>query len=199
MVGAATQRFESDMVKWRVTLSQTTGLNNLRDGYRHLRKDIELLTDLLASAGIDSTKVSIQPISSYPNYDREGQVSGNTLQQSVFVITTDINAIEGIALNPEALIEQGVVLQSSRLEYFYSDMATIKTNLLAAATEDARRRAQKIVENSGVSLGAVTQLRTGVFQIREPFSNEISDYGMYNTETREKDITVTVHASFAIE
>jgi len=197
--GAATERFQSDMVKWRVTLSQVAGLNDMKSGYRRLSRDITLLKSLLASAGIDSANVSIQPISSYSNYDRDGQITGNTLQQAVFVITSDIDAIDDLALNPEELIEKGVVLQSSRLEYFYSGLAEIKTELLAAATEDARRRAEKIVENSGVAIGKVTALRAGVFQIREPFSTEISDYGMHNTQTREKDITVTVHASFAID
>ena len=41
--------------------------------------------------------------------------------------------------------------------------------------------------------------RAGVFQITEPYSTEVSGMGMYNTSTRRKEITVTVHASFALD
>jgi hypothetical protein len=35
-------------------------------------------------------------------------------------------------------------------------------------------------------------------QITEPYSTEVSDYGIYSTSTREKNITVTVSVSFTI-
>jgi hypothetical protein len=37
-----------------------------------------------------------------------------------------------------------------------------------------------------------------VFQITEPYSTEVSGFGVHNTATRQKEITVTVHASFAL-
>jgi len=42
-------------------------------------------------------------------------------------------------------------------------------------------------------------IKAGVFQIIEPYSTEVESYGMYNTSSRKKDITVTVHAQFLIE
>jgi hypothetical protein len=41
--------------------------------------------------------------------------------------------------------------------------------------------------------------KAGVFQIIEPYSTEVESYGMYNTSSRKKDITVTVHAQFLIQ
>jgi hypothetical protein len=38
-----------------------------------------------------------------------------------------------------------------------------------------------------------------VFQITEPFSTEVSDFGVHNTATKRKEITVTVHATFEME
>jgi hypothetical protein len=78
-------------------------------------------------------------------------------------------------------------------------LSDIKLELLAEATKDAQKRALEIAKNSNVRLGNVTSLRVGVFQITEPFSTEVSDYGMYNTRTKQKDITVTVRASFKIQ
>jgi hypothetical protein len=85
------------------------------------------------------------------------------------------------------------------LQYFSTRLADIKQDLLAKATRDARARAEKILSGTERSLGKVTSLRAGVFQITEPYSTEVSGYGMYSTQTREKEITVTVHASFTID
>jgi hypothetical protein len=38
-----------------------------------------------------------------------------------------------------------------------------------------------------------------VFQITEPFSTEVTDYGVHSTSTRSKEITVTVHATFSVD
>jgi hypothetical protein len=199
VTGYATMSFEADIVKWRVTLQRSTGLTDLVDGYRKIQGDVELFKRLLIDQGLAEEDISVQPINTYQNYGREGQVTGNTIQQALFVISSNIDAIETLALDPSKLIESGVTVQSSQLEFFSSKLADIKQQLLAEATRDAQKRAQEIVTSAGRTLGKVISLRSGVFQITEPYSTEVSGYGMYNTQTRQKDITVTVRASFLID
>jgi len=198
VVGMATKRFDSDIVKWRITIGRNTGLNDISHGYSLIQNDLQFLKKLFTEKGFQEKELTIQPINTLPNYSREGQISGYNLQQGIFVITSNISAVEDIALNPAALIDQGIILQNSNLEYFYSRLSDIKMELLAEATKDAQKRAFEIAQNSSVHLGNVTSLRVGVFQITEPFSTEVSDYGMYSTLTKQKDITVTVRASFKI-
>lgn len=198
VVGYATMSFDADIVKWRVTLQRTTGLNDLVQGYKKIQGDVDLFKKLLTDQGIDEADISVQPINTYQNWGRDGEVTGNNIQQGLFVVSSHIDQIQDLALDPSKLIEGGVTLQSSQLEFFSSKLADIKQELLAEATKDARKRAENIVESAGRSLGKVTSLRSGVFQITEPYSTEVSGYGMYNTQTREKDITVTVRASFQI-
>ena len=199
VVGMATKRFDSDIVKWRLTISRNSGLNDVTQGYSLIQTDLSFLRKLLAEKGLLEKEITIQPINTMPNYSREGQISGYILQQGVFVITSNIAAVEEIALDPAGLINRGIVLQNSDLEYFYSKLSDIKMELLAEASKDAQKRAEEIAKNSGIHLGPVTSLKTGVFQITEPFSTDVSDYGMYNTKTKQKDITITVRASFKIQ
>jgi hypothetical protein len=198
VVGMATKQFDSDIVKWRITIGRNTGLNDIGKGYLLIQNDLQFLKKLFTEKGFQEKELTIQPINTFPNYSREGEISGYNLQQGVFVITSNIQAVEDLALNPAALIDKGIILQNSNLEYFYSKLSDIKMELLAEATKDARKRAEEIARNSAVRLGSVTSLRVGVFQITEPFSTEVSDYGMYNTRTKQKDISVTVRGSFKI-
>ncbi|SYZ71860.1 conserved hypothetical protein [Candidatus Zixiibacteriota bacterium] len=199
VVGAATKRFDSDIVKWRITLNRTSDIKELSTGYRLIQADLQVLKGLLKERNIDDKDISIQPIGTDPVYGPQGQTSNYNIRQSLFVVTANIAAVEELALNPAALLDKGVIMQNSNLEYLNSQLAEIKMALLSEATKDARKRAEEIAKNSGASLGTVTSLKAGVFQINEPYSNEVSDYGMYNTQTKTKDITVTVRASFIIK
>jgi hypothetical protein len=199
VVGAATRRFDSDIVKWRITLNRTSDIKELSTGYKLIRADLQVLKNLLKEKNIDDKDISIQPISTDPVYGSQGQTSNYNIRQSLFVVTSDIAAVEELALNPSALLDKGVIMQNSNLEYLNSQLSEIKIALLSEATKDARKRAEEIAKNSGASLGTVTSLKAGVFQINEPYSNEVSDYGIYNTQTKAKDITVTVRASFIIK
>lgn len=198
VVGAATRRFEADVVKWRITVGRSVGLTDSRSGYAQTRADFQALLAELKSGGINEADISVQPINRNYTYDNQGNVAGHNYSQSAFVISTDLATVERLALNPDALIERGVTLQNSALEYYFSKLPDIKKELLAEATKDARQRAEEIARNSGAGIGRVASARAGIFQITEPFSTDVSDYGIYNTSTRQKDVTVTVTAEFAI-
>ena len=198
VVGAATKRYESDIVKWRITVGRNTGLGDASAGYSDTRKAFEGLMAELKAAGISDEAISVQPINRNPVYDNNGNHTGYSFNQSVYVISSDLATVEKLALNPDQMFEKGVALQSSLLEYYFSKLPDIKKELLAEATRDAKQRAIEIAKNSGSGIGSMRSARTGIFQITEPYSTEVSDYGIYNTSTRQKDVTVTVTAEFGV-
>lgn len=200
VTGAASERFESDVVKWSITMSRQVSAEEFSSGYALIRTDLASVRRVLTGAGIPAETIGVQPVNAMPTWDQFGQRSGYNLEQSVYVIAQDGGqAIEALALDPTPLIDEGVVISSSRLEYFYSKIDELKHTLLSAATTDAVRRAGEIAGAAGQSVGDIVSARAGVFQITEPFSTEVSDYGMHNTAVRAKDITVTVHATFATD
>ena len=71
--------------------------------------------------------------------------------------------------------------------------------MLAEATKDARKRAEMISQNAGNELGELKYADMGVIQITPLYSNEISDYGMNDTYSLEKEITAIVHCEFKIK
>jgi len=198
VVGAATKRYESDIVKWRITVGRNTGLGEASIGYSDTRKAFESLMAELNAAGIGDSAISVQPINRNPVYDNNGNNTGYSFNQSVYVISSDLGAVEKLALNPDQMFQKGVALQSSTLEYYFSRLPEIKKELLAEAARDAKGRAVEIAKNSGSGIGTMRSARAGIFQITEPYSTEVSDYGIYNTSTRRKDVTVTVTAEFGV-
>lgn len=199
VVGAATARTGSDVAKLRIFLNRSVGQHEVRMGYQDIGRDVSRLLAELAETGFTSNEIQINPASAFQNYNQQGTVTGYTVQQSVVVISGNVDTLQALALRPDRLLALGIVLQSMQIEYYSSNIADLKKELLAAATADARKRAEEIVRGSGMAIQGIESARAGVFQITEPYSTEVTDYGIYNTSTREKEITVTVAATFLVE
>jgi len=199
VVGAATKGFESDIVKWNVTFEENTDLVNMREGYRKIQEKRDRLVNILSGKEISEEDININPITTQKRWDRNGEVVGYSLNQSLFIISSEVEQIEQLALNPDELLDQDIFFQVSSLEYFYSEIDNLKKDLLALATRNARERAEKILQESSHKPGKMIWSQAGVFQIIEPYSTEVQSYGMYNTSSRKKEIKVTVHAQFIVQ
>lgn len=200
VTGAATEPFEADVVKWSITISRQVPTDGVPDGYAALRDDRAQVVRRLQEAGMPEETLNVQPVTANPRWDQFGSQVGFSLDQGLTIIAENGGGeLEAIALDPGPLLESGVVLQYSRLEYFYSGIDELKHRLLSQATADARRRAEEIAGGSEMAIDKIVSARAGVFQITEPFSTEVSDYGVHSTATRKKEITVTVHATFSVD
>ena len=104
-----------------------------------------------------------------------------------------------LSLDITSLIEKGVSFNVEQPEYHYTKMADLKIEIQAAAAKDAMIRAQKIAEATDRDLGPMRSARMGVLQITPKFSNAISDYGINDLSSIEKEIIGVVNASFEIE
>jgi hypothetical protein len=195
VVGAATIPFESDRVKWTLTLMRRVPTTDALSGYSLLKTDVDRLRGALLGMGLVESDLVIQPVNMEPWFVDRGEVGAYMARQTVSVISDRVEMVEGLAREPGGVLGQGAVLQGSQLEYFYSGLTELKRSLLAAATEDAEARASEI---AGDELGELNDAQAGVFQIREPYSNEVQGYGMYSTSTRAKEITVTVRATYGM-
>jgi len=198
VVGLGTKNVMSDVAKWTITIGQNTGISNQQDGYKLLQKDLSKLTKFLKDNSIEDKDVVVEPVNSYPNYGTNG-ISGYIFTQRVSVRINDIAKLEKIALNTEAISTSGLVFQNSTMEYFISNLSQLKSEILAIATKDAKLRAEEISKSSGNKVEGLISARSGVFQIRQPLSTEVSDYGVYDTFSKEKEVAVTVTAVFKLK
>ncbi len=196
VVGMATKSFDSDLVKWNITMTRTVSPDQLKLGYKQIADDMIALKGYAIAGGIADKDISIQPANSQPVFDNYGTQKCFTLTQNVFIISTDIPLIEKLALTPTFFAEKGIILQNSNLDYFNTKLADIKKQLLGEATKDALARAKEIASAAHSKVGKISSARAGIFQITEPYSTDVSDYGIYRTSTKKKDIKVTITTEF---
>ena len=61
------------------------------------------------------------------------------------------------------------------------------------------RTAEMIAENANSRIGSLRYADMGVIQITPLYSTEISDIGMNDTSSIEKEITAVVHCEFEVK
>lgn len=198
VVGQGVKTVTSDLIKWNITINRDTNVASKSEGPSWIQEDLNKIKKYLANNGIEEKDILVDPVSSYANYGNNG-VTGYSFSQRIEVKSGDIEKIEKLALDNKALAKQDIYLQYSDLEYFVSNLAELKAEMLALATVDAKARAEEIAKSSGNKICGLLSAKTGVFQIRKPLSMDISDYGIYNTSSKEKEIAVTVNATFKIK
>lgn len=198
VVGQGIKNVTSDIAKWNMNININTSVTNKTDGPSLIQKELLKIKKYLIGNGIDEKDILVDPVNSYPNYGNNG-INGYSFNQRVEARSNNIELIEKIALDTEAMANQNIYLQNSDIEYFISNLADIKAEMLALATVDAKARAQEIAKSSGNKVCKLLSARSGIFQIRKPLSTDVSDYGIYNTSSKEKEIAVTVTATFKIK
>ncbi len=203
VTGSAKQEIISDLgiLRGSISVQQVSA----EAAYRELQRQKPALLSYLASKGFSGDKIEFFTINSYPVFELNANgyqtniVRGYVYNQRMEIRSTDVNKIKEVSLDIPSLIEKGVSFAVELPEYHYTKMADLKVEVQAAAAKDAMIRAQKIAEATGRDLGPVRSARMGVLQITPKFSNQISDYGINDLSSIEKEITAVVNASFEIE
>ncbi|CAN5313526.1 hypothetical protein BH18ACT12_BH18ACT12_14100 [soil metagenome] len=96
------------------------------------------------------------------------------------------------------LLAQGVPVSAGELEYISTRLNEARIQALTKAIQNARQRAETIVKGIGGELGSVRSASLGVYQVTPRNSTDVSDYGINDTTTREKDVTAVVAVTFAV-
>lgn len=199
VVGYATEEFEADIIKWNFNFSVIVPLDGLESGYEEMNRKLKIFNRIWESKKINVSEMNIQPVQVQKHYGEYGKIVGHILQQNLYIISQEIEAVEKIAVNPVEFTRQGLAFEYSNIEYFSSRLPEIKKQLLAKATVNARERAEEIIGATDTKIKKLLSARAGVFQITEPFSTDVAGYGIHTTSTRRKNIKVTVSAAFSVE
>lgn len=199
--GSAKKAVVSDKAKWTSSINRNVTLSTLKGGYAKLDTDLKEVKAFLLANGIKEENITISPV--YMNEVYEQYASADkkyNLVQNIEVNETDVNKIDQLSKNTNTLIvDKGVLFSTNSVEYYYSKLPEARVELLASAVEDAKARAGELARAGGKSIGVLKSASSGVVQVMSPNSVEVSDYGMYDTSKIQKEIFVTVKATFEIK
>ncbi len=203
VTGSAKKRITSDLVLWSAGVSSQAP--QLADSYKQLSDNIPKIKQYLLSKGIPEDQMTVSSITTttIKGKDNDGnetsEITGYLLSQQIEVRSMDVQKIAAISREATELINQGILIESSAPKYYYTKIGDLKIEMLGEAAKDAKERAERIAQSTGNSIGSVKSAKMGVLQITAADSTDVSDYGVFDTTTIEKDMTAVVNISFAVD
>ena len=172
-----------------------------QDAVRLLNKRVRAVRAFLSDGGLAESAISEPPVVTQqiailvaPKH----RVAGFRLVQRFRISSREIDQVETVAASVSDLLTQGVPVSAGGLSYISTNLAQARLNALKKAIADAHRRAETIVEGIGGDLGAVRSAELGVYQVVPRNSTEVSDYGINDTTSREKDVYAVVSVTFRV-
>ncbi|HEX5138297.1 MAG TPA: SIMPL domain-containing protein [Planctomycetota bacterium] len=201
--GLAVKRVRSDVGVWAIVVKGEAP--ELKDAYGKLVSGFDRVKAFLRERGFPDAAVGVSAIDTDTHYKSAGynettrEVVSYSLKRSLTVTSPDVERIADAAGEVTRLIGEGVLVVSSAPEYHFSGLAALKVELMGLAAQDARARADELASNAGGRVGELQDAQMGVLQITRPHSTETASYGVYDTDTIEKDVRAVVTVTFRVE
>lgn len=207
VTGLGESNFTSDLVVWEGNFNRES--TDLKTAYASLEKDRNAVTEYLKSKGIPQEQLIFNAVNTNPlyqqNYSNDGRFLGQTFQGyqlnlSLVIESKEVEKVEKISREITELLNQGIAFYSQQPRYYYTGLESLKLEMIAKATEDARIRAERIAENSDSDLGDLINANMGIFQITGQNSGE--DYswgGTFNTSAKNKTASITMKLTFEVD
>lgn len=206
VTGLGEEEFASDLIVWRGWI--VVDNPSVTEGYAQLEVNQRKVQDFIEKKGIPAEDMVFMFVDTYKNtepiYQNGNYVgqrfTGYTLRQQFTVESQNVEAVEDISREISSLLAQGVQLESSQPDYYYSKLDDLKIELIARSTADAKLRAERIASESGAKLRKLKSARMGVFQITGANTNEeFSAGGNFNTSSKNKKARITMRLEYTIK
>jgi hypothetical protein len=196
VTGSAKRAVSADYVIWDASLQARD--SSLPAASSQLERWLERTLALLRASGIRDDELKVGTIYSETVTKKSGEIV-YYLSRSLQVRSSRLDVVEDAIEDSTRLFAEGVPLAPGDPQYVYTKLAELRPTLSAEATKDALERAKAILEVTGDELGGVTDVSVAPFQVTAPGSTDVSDYGIYDISTREKEITAVVNVTFAVK
>ncbi len=203
VTGTAERLVKGDTAKWSVNISSralsvASGENDMKRG------EVEVMKYLKAN-GIDEKSVNVSNSSNNPicNIGTQGYencalgVAAYNFYQNITVEVDDVDKAKSLSKDITSAINNANI--NSGVEYYYNNLKNIRAEMLSEATKNALDRANSVASAGGATIGKITSLSSGVFQVTAKNSVNFDDYGSYDTSEIDKKITATVKANFSVK
>ncbi|MAQ77379.1 hypothetical protein CL684_02545 [Candidatus Campbellbacteria bacterium] len=178
--GLSERIIKADRAIW--TMSFEVKSNDSTDLYRQIANQVDGVTSFLKDAGFTDAEISSSPASTYQDTYNQAQYRYNA-RMSVSVYTDKIDLVKEASEETLSLIEKGIVINDSYVNYEIADINQYKPDMLEEAIGNARDSAQQFADDSGASIGDIARANQGVFAITEkdPASPEMKKVRLVST------------------
>jgi hypothetical protein len=160
--GLSEKIVKADTAIWTLTFEVKT--NSIDALYADTETNILAIKSFLTEKGFEDAEINVAPVNIYQDTYRDAAFRYNSTNQ-VSVYTKKVDLAKLASNETLLLVKKGVVLSQNSITFEFSDLNSVKPEMLAEAIKNARETAAQFAENSGASVGSVSRGNQGVFDI----------------------------------
>lgn len=165
--GLAERTVEADYVTW--PMSYSIAGNDLPELYNRMQGCNDIVVKFLTANGIAADEISVNP----PDlYNSEGNVYGGdrakfqyNLTVTITVATKKVAKVRELLNRQSELLKQGVAASNNYINYQFTALNSIKPEMIAEATKNAREAADRFAQDSDSRVGKIKTATQGQFSI----------------------------------
>ncbi len=162
--GLSEKIVKADTAIWSMSFEIKS--NNIDALYADTEKNISIIKAFLIEKGFDASEINIAPVNIYQDTYKDAAFRYNSTNQ-VSVYTKKVDLAKIATNDTLLLVKKGVVLNQNSISFEFSDLNSIKPDMLAEATKNALDTATQLAKNAGTTIGKVARGNQGVFDITE--------------------------------
>ena len=169
--GLCEKEVKANNVTWPIVTKEVG--NDLQSLYAKVEANNRAITAFLRDGGLDSTDIAVNPpqvfdqaADRYSNQD----IRYRYQLTNVIVVTSDkVDLVRELINRQTSLLRQGIAIVAGDYQYStiydYTDLNSIKPEMIAEATANAREAADKFAADSHSKLGKIKTASQGQFSI----------------------------------
>lgn len=171
--GLAEKEVDADMAVWHLSFS--TGSNDLQELQKSIiektTKVENFLTDHTLTTNdytILAPEINDATVNLYS--DPEKRMYNYIGKQTILIRSENVQAVKQAAEDTLELLGKGVSLDSNydnKVQYYFDSLNKIKPEMIADATENARKAAEQFAHDSGSKVGKIKTATQGLFSIED--------------------------------
>lgn len=162
--GLSERIVKADTAIW--TLNFEVKSNNVDVLYADIEKNITSIKNFLKQKGFEESEINVAPVNIYQDTYKDALFRYNSNTQ-LSVYTKKVDAVKAASKETLLLVKQGVAMNQNSVIFEFSDINSIKPEMLGEAIKNARETAQQFAKDSGSSIGGIARGNQGVFDITE--------------------------------
>jgi len=162
--GLSERIVKADTAIWSMSFEVKS--NNIDELYSDIEKNITSIKTFLIEKGFEAAEINVAPVNIYQDTYKDAAFRYNSTNQ-VSVYTKKVDLAKATSNETLLLVKRGVVLNQNYISFEFSDLNSIKPDMLAEAIKNARDTASQFALNSDSTVGSVTRGNQGVFDITE--------------------------------
>ncbi|OGI47005.1 hypothetical protein A2121_01865 [Candidatus Nomurabacteria bacterium GWB1_40_6] len=178
--GLSEKIVKADVAIWSLNFDVKS--NNIDSLYADIEKNTLTIKSFLTEKGFEASEINVAPVNIYQDTYKDALFRYNAyIQLSVY--TKKVDLVRATSKETLALVKKGVTLSQNSIDFQFSDINSIKPEMLAEAIKNARTSASQFAQESGSRLGSVSRGNQGVFDItdKDPGSPEYKKIRVVST------------------